>query len=61
MRDFVKNYGLKWRKAALGSIALFLGSVGITAARSRECPSSKAVAVAVVALIVVWYAGKVFR
>jgi hypothetical protein len=33
------------RKAALVLIALFLSRAGITAARSRERPSSKAVAI----------------
>jgi hypothetical protein len=35
------------RKTALVIIALFLGMAMITAARSRECASRKAVAVAV--------------
>jgi uncharacterized membrane protein len=35
------------RKLGLVFIALFLGMTGITAARSRECPSLAAVAVAV--------------
>jgi len=48
-------------KAALALLALFLGGAGLTAARSRECPSSRAVAVAAVALIVVRVAGGVFR
>jgi hypothetical protein len=44
------------RKVALTPIALFLGMAAITATRSRECPSSKAVAVAIaleVALVIV--------
>jgi hypothetical protein len=60
-REARMTHGARWRLAALMLIALFLGHYGITAARSQECPSPRAVTVAVGALIVVWYAGKVFR